>query len=118
MWSLVTSVRVVIGDIGTCGYLNSNSPLHGALGRAVEHWTSDHWVLGSKPGVFKSVELSSFISLPGARCVAHKTLAAKERQEVWLKKNIRNSSVLIFLSTCCWVLKFKYDNNCLWSLGQ
>ena len=39
----------------------------GALGRAIERSTSDHWVLGSKTGVFKSGTLSSFISLSGAR---------------------------------------------------
>ncbi len=52
----------------------------GALGRAVEHSTSDHWVTGSKPGVFMSGALSSFVSLPGDRFVAHKTLAVKKRR--------------------------------------
>ena len=31
---------------------------------------------GSKPGVFMSGGLSSFVSFPGARSVAHKTLSA------------------------------------------
>ena len=53
--------------------------LGGELGRAVEHSISDHWVPDSKPGVFKSVVLSSFVSLPGARSVTHKTLAVKNR---------------------------------------
>ncbi len=52
----------------------------GALGRAVEHSTSDHWVPGSKPGAFMSGALSSFVSLPGARSVAHKTPAVKNRR--------------------------------------
>ncbi len=52
----------------------------GAFGRAVEHSTSDHWVPGSKPGVFKSGALSPFVSLPGARSVAYKTLAVKQRR--------------------------------------
>ncbi len=39
--------------------------VHGALGRALEHSTSDHWVPGLKPGVFMSGALSSFISLSG-----------------------------------------------------
>ncbi len=55
------------------------------LGRAVEHSTSDHRVPGSKPGVFKSEALSYFISLPGDRSVAHKTLAVKK---VTLNKTI------------------------------
>ncbi len=50
------------------------------LGRAVEHSTSDHWVPGSKPGVFMSGELSSFVSLPGGRSVTHKTLAVNKRR--------------------------------------
>ncbi len=53
---------------------------HGALGRAVEHSTSDHWVPGSKPGIFKSGALSSFISLPGAWSVTQKILAVKKRR--------------------------------------
>ncbi len=52
----------------------------GALGRAVEHSTSDYWVTGSKPGVFMSGALSSFVSSPGDRSVAHKTLAVKKRR--------------------------------------
>ncbi len=52
----------------------------GALGRAVEHSTSDHWVTGSKPGVFMSGALSSFVSLLGDWSVAHKTLAFKKRR--------------------------------------
>ena len=51
----------------------------GAVGRAVEHLISDHWVPGSKPGVFKSGALLSFISLPGAQFVAHKALAVQKR---------------------------------------
>ncbi len=50
----------------------------GALGRGVEHSTADHWVPGSKPGVFKSGALSSFILLPGVRPITHKTLAVKK----------------------------------------
>ncbi len=55
-----------------------NQNIRDALGRAVKHSTSDHWVPGSKPGVFKSGALSSFISLPGAWSVAHTTMAVKE----------------------------------------
>ncbi len=35
---------------------------------------------GWKPGVFMSGKLSPFVSSPGARSVAHKTLAAKKRR--------------------------------------
>ncbi len=55
-----------------------NQSWRGALGRAVEHSTSDHWVPGSKPGVFKSGALSCFVALPGSRSVAHKTLAVEK----------------------------------------
>ncbi len=48
-------------------YLFSFSLKCGALGRAVEHSTLDHWVSGSKPGVFVSGTLSFFVSLPGAQ---------------------------------------------------
>ena len=45
----------------------------------VEHRTSNHWVPGSKPGKLTPGALSSY-SLPGARSVAHKTLAVTKRR--------------------------------------
>ena len=52
----------------------------GALGRTVKDSISDHWVLGSKPSIFKSGAFLSFISLPGTWSISHKTLAVKKRR--------------------------------------
>ncbi len=43
--------------------------MRGALGRAVEHSTSDHWVTDWKTGVFISGDLSFFVSLLGCPAV-------------------------------------------------
>ncbi len=50
----------------------------GALGPSEEHSTSNHWVVD----VFKSGALSSFVSLPGARPIGHKTLAVMPRSQI------------------------------------
>ena len=70
----------------------------GALGRAVEHSTSDYWVPGSNPGVFMSGALSSFVSLPGVRSVTHKTLGVKKRVSFAF---VKDSTILTDLNSVC-----------------
>ncbi len=69
-------------NLGPLGAFALSDNKRGALGRAVEHSTSDHWVSCPKLGVFMSWALSSIALMPGTRSVTHKTLAVKKRRKI------------------------------------
>ena len=75
------------------GQINTVSAVCGALGRVVEHSTTEHWAPGSRHGVFKSGALSSFMSLLGARPCTHNTLATLGLEAMLNKE--QNSTVLL-----------------------